>query len=88
MTDVRARVAEALTRIEAHIPTTGPSAGLINADSFADAVIELCGPIFRDEYARILTGLIADLRSPYYASGAWLAKRLDEAEAHLRGDTE
>jgi|JI10StandDraft_1071094.scaffolds.fasta_scaffold569252_3 hypothetical protein len=59
---LRDNIAFQLTRFEMSVPTTGSSAGLINADSFADAVIETCGPYFRKEVADLMKEMIEALR--------------------------
>lgn len=36
----RDRLIDALTRLDARVPVSGPAAGLVNAESMADAIIE------------------------------------------------
>ncbi len=81
------RIADVVTRFEISVPITGPSAGLINADSFADAVIESCGPILREPVVAILTDLIAELQDES-SDDVWfrmeVRQAVERAEARLR----
>ena len=43
ITATRAELIDALTRLEVRIPAFGPAAGMINAESMADALIEALG---------------------------------------------
>ena len=39
-TFTRDELVDALTRMTAEVPVTGPAAGMVNAESMADAIIE------------------------------------------------
>lgn len=90
MSDIRERLATELCRIEAHGLSMDATGRIkINAGSLADAVIELCGPIFEDEYATTLQDLIAELRGiEMYADRmdpmVIMREAIDHAETKLR----
>jgi len=90
---LRDHIAFQLMRFKFSVKTEGPGAGLINADSFADAVIETCGPIFRRDLEFILEDLIAELRDDAQHARLFggdvmstprVLARLDRAEQRLR----
>jgi len=71
------------------LPDDACCVGWSPVSDIADDGVSVSGPLSdigcECPAVRVLVDLIADLRSPYYARGDWLVKRLAEAEARVSG---